>query len=112
MKIQEIRRILHQSKRSFLQQAGVRRGRLKEWRRFWRSDKQYQPLAPAHAQPQVLKEEYVRKLPEPFEIIEQRYIYGDEFLAKPRHGFGVGCFHLRAPQTARENRQTLIDIRG
>jgi SAM-dependent methyltransferase len=47
----------------------------------------------------AFKEEYVLSLLEPFEIVERRYIYGNEFVAEHRQGFGIGCFHVRAPQT-------------
>ncbi|MCH7812849.1 MAG: DUF268 domain-containing protein [Planctomycetes bacterium] len=42
-------------------------------------------------------EEYLFELFEPFELLEKRYIYGDEFGAEHRTGFGTGCYHLRRP---------------
>jgi hypothetical protein len=45
----------------------------------------------------ALKEEYVTRLFEPFEIVERRYILGSRFVVEPSAGFRVGCFHLRAP---------------
>jgi SAM-dependent methyltransferase len=46
----------------------------------------------------AFNEEYVVSLFEPLEIVERRYIYGSEFLSKPRRGFGTGCYHLRCRQ--------------
>ena len=42
-------------------------------------------------------ENYVEQLIEPFEIVDRKYIFGNEYLSEPRRGFGIGCFHLRAP---------------
>lgn len=42
-------------------------------------------------------EETVLRMLEPFEVVERRYIYGDEFVAQRRPGFGVGCYHVRRP---------------
>lgn len=33
----------------------------------------------------------------PFEIVEKRYIYGNEFGDALQAGFGTGCYHLRRP---------------
>lgn len=43
-------------------------------------------------------EEYVMDLCKPFEVCDRRYIYGERFLKSPKTGFGVGCYHLQAPQ--------------
>jgi hypothetical protein len=40
---------------------------------------------------------YLLKLFAPFEVRERRYIYGSEFGAQLKTGFGTGCCHLRAP---------------
>ena len=42
-------------------------------------------------------EEYVLDLIQPFEVVQNRYIYNGEFGNERRSGFGVGCYHLRAP---------------
>ena len=42
-------------------------------------------------------EDYLLKLFAPFEVRERRYIYGSEFGAQLKTGFGTGCYHLRAP---------------
>ncbi len=43
-------------------------------------------------------EPYVMRLFEPLEVVDRRYIYGDQFSDSPSRGFGVGCYHLRAPR--------------
>lgn len=43
-------------------------------------------------------EEYLLSLFEPFRVVEQRYIYGNEFSEKRGTGFGTGCYHLERPQ--------------
>jgi len=43
----------------------------------------------------AFKEDYLLSLFSPFEVVEKRYIYGDEFGDKLRAGFGTGCYHLR-----------------
>ena len=45
-------------------------------------------------------EQYIEELVTPFEILDRKYIFGSEFLAAPRDGFGIGCYHLRRPTTA------------
>ena len=40
---------------------------------------------------------YLLKLFAPFEVRERRYMYGSEFGAQLKTGFGTGCCHLRAP---------------
>lgn len=45
-------------------------------------------------------EDYVLELARPFELIERRYIYGNDFVSEQRSGIGVGCYHLRAPGRA------------
>jgi len=53
-------------------------------------------------------EEYLLTLFAPFEVGERRYIFGNEFTAELRRGFGTGCYHLRAPASgARKSRRTL-----
>ena len=42
-------------------------------------------------------ESYLEKLFAPFEFVERRYIFGNEFTDKLRPGFGTGCYHLRRP---------------
>lgn len=37
------------------------------------------------------------KMFSPFEVRERRYIFGNEFGAVLKTGFGTGCYHLRAP---------------
>ena len=32
-----------------------------------------------------------------FDVVERKYIYGNQFLDEPRSGFGTGLFHLRKP---------------
>ena len=32
-----------------------------------------------------------------FDVLERKYIYGNQFLDEPRTGFGTGLFHLRKP---------------
>lgn len=43
----------------------------------------------------AFKEEYLLSLFPPFEVIEKRYIYADEFGDKLKSAFGTGCYHLR-----------------
>ncbi len=45
-------------------------------------------------------ETHVKKLFDPFHVEESRYIYGNRFLETPLSGFGVGCYHLRAPNSS------------
>lgn len=40
-------------------------------------------------------EPYLEKLFAPFEIVDRKYIYGQDFLDSPRTGFGTGCYHLK-----------------
>jgi SAM-dependent methyltransferase len=42
-------------------------------------------------------EPYVLELFSPFEVIERRYIFGQEFTDALRPGFGTGCYHFRRP---------------
>ncbi len=46
-------------------------------------------------------EPYLVELFAPFEIVERRYIFGNDFTDKLRSGFGTGCYHLRRPEAAR-----------
>ena len=43
-------------------------------------------------------ESCVKRLFNPFHIEDSRYIFGNRFLKTPLSGFGVGCYHLRAPR--------------
>ena len=43
-------------------------------------------------------EPYLEKLFAPFEIIERRYIFGNDFTDQLRPRFGTGCYHLRRPR--------------
>lgn len=43
----------------------------------------------------AFSEEYISKLFDQFELIEARYIYGNEFGEKLKSGFGTGCYHFR-----------------
>lgn len=43
-------------------------------------------------------EESLVKLFQPFEIIEKRYIFGNEFGAELKPGFGTACYWLRKPR--------------
>ena len=45
----------------------------------------------------AFSEQYLEQLFMPFEIVERRYIFGDEFTNELREGFGTGCYHLRRP---------------
>lgn len=45
----------------------------------------------------AFEESYLEGLFAPFDVIERRYIFGNEFLEKKRAGLGTGCYHLRAP---------------
>ncbi|MEO7933701.1 MAG: DUF268 domain-containing protein [Chthoniobacterales bacterium] len=40
-------------------------------------------------------EPYLEKLFAPFEIVERRYIFGNDFTETLQPGFGTGCYHLR-----------------
>jgi SAM-dependent methyltransferase len=40
-------------------------------------------------------ETYLEKLFAPFEILERRYIFGNDYTKQPKRGFGTGCYHLR-----------------
>lgn len=46
----------------------------------------------------AFREEYLLKLFKSFQIVECRYIHGRDFGDQRKHGFGVGCYHLRCPQ--------------
>lgn len=43
----------------------------------------------------AFSEEYVLKLFDQFELIEARYIYGNDFGEQLKSGFGTGCYHFR-----------------
>ena len=47
-------------------------------------------------------EPYLEQLFAPFEIVERRYIFGNDFTAQLRPGFGTGCYHLRRPAGRRD----------
>lgn len=40
-------------------------------------------------------ESYLEKLFAPFEILERRYIFGNDFTKDIKTGFGTGCYHLK-----------------
>lgn len=42
-------------------------------------------------------EPYLLEMFAPFEVLERRYIYGQEFTQQLQPGFGTGCYHLRRP---------------
>jgi SAM-dependent methyltransferase len=42
-------------------------------------------------------EPYLEQLFAPFEIVERRYIFGNDFTDQLRPGFGTGCYHLKRP---------------
>lgn len=42
-------------------------------------------------------ERYLLSLFSPFDLVETRYIYGNDFGEHARRGFGTGCFWLRRP---------------
>lgn len=46
----------------------------------------------------AFSEMYLYHLFDPFEIVETRYIYGNEFRETPCSGFGTGCFWLKKPK--------------
>ncbi len=43
----------------------------------------------------VFREDSVLEWFKPFQVVERRYIYGEDFGAVRKRGFGVGCYHLR-----------------
>lgn len=42
-------------------------------------------------------EDYLLGLFRPFEVVEKRYIFGNEYGAERKPGFGTGCYWLRKP---------------
>ena len=46
----------------------------------------------------LFDEDYLRTLFDPFEVVESRYIYGNQFGNVWQKAVGVGCYHLRALQ--------------
>lgn len=46
----------------------------------------------------AFSEEYLMTLFEPFEMLQKRYIYGNEFGIQRRPGFGTGCYWLKKSQ--------------
>ncbi|MFQ5491338.1 MAG: DUF268 domain-containing protein [Phycisphaerae bacterium] len=42
-------------------------------------------------------EPYLLEMFAPFDLLERRYIYGQEYTQQLRSGFGTGCYHLRRP---------------
>jgi SAM-dependent methyltransferase len=42
-------------------------------------------------------EAYLMTLYQPFDMLQKRYIYGDQFGPEPGTGFGTGCYHLQRP---------------
>ena len=47
-------------------------------------------------------EPYLEQLFAPLEIVERRYIFGNDFTTQLRPGFGTGCYHLRRPDGRRD----------
>jgi SAM-dependent methyltransferase len=45
----------------------------------------------------AFSEPYLEKLFAPFNIVERRYIFGNDFEDMIRPGFGTGCYHLLRP---------------
>lgn len=45
----------------------------------------------------AFREDYLLTLFEPFQVIEKRYIYGNQFLSERHDRFGTGCYYLRKP---------------
>jgi SAM-dependent methyltransferase len=43
----------------------------------------------------AFKEDYILKLFDGFELMQARYIYGDEFGDRLKSGFGTGCYHFK-----------------
>jgi ubiquinone/menaquinone biosynthesis C-methylase UbiE len=43
----------------------------------------------------AFREEYILKLFDYFELVQARYIYGNEFGDQLKAGFGTGCYHFR-----------------
>jgi SAM-dependent methyltransferase len=43
----------------------------------------------------AFNEEYILKLFDGFELVEARYIYGNEFGDQIKSGFGTGCYHFK-----------------
>jgi SAM-dependent methyltransferase len=44
----------------------------------------------------AFREEYVLSLFKPFDVIESRYVYGQNYCERPGRGFGTGCYSLRS----------------
>ena len=42
-------------------------------------------------------EEYLIALFKPFNVVDKRYIFGNEFCSERRRGFGTGCYWLKKP---------------
>ena len=40
---------------------------------------------------------YLEKLFAPFEVLDRKYIFGNDYTSELRSGFGTGCYHLRRP---------------
>lgn len=45
----------------------------------------------------AFSEDYLLNLLAPFEVKDKKYIYGSEYGAERKHGFGTGCYWLRKP---------------
>lgn len=45
----------------------------------------------------AFSEDYLIALFKPFEVLQKRYIFGNEFCSELRSGFGTGCYRLRKP---------------
>jgi SAM-dependent methyltransferase len=44
----------------------------------------------------AFQEKYLLSLFAPFTVIDQKYIFNDQFMDRPDEGFGVGCYHFQA----------------
>jgi SAM-dependent methyltransferase len=45
----------------------------------------------------AFSENYLMNMFKPFNVVERRYIFGNEFCSERRSGFGTGCYWLRKP---------------
>lgn len=50
----------------------------------------------------AFSEDYLLDLFHPFEVVEKRYIHGNEYAADLKKGFGTGCYWLRRPADDRQ----------
>jgi SAM-dependent methyltransferase len=45
----------------------------------------------------AFSEKYLMEIFKPFDVIDRRYIFGNEFCSEQHSGFGTGCYWLRKP---------------